>query len=365
MASRTFRFLGLALVLAGCGSKKRDEPASAPPTTPPTPLAAAALDAAEALGTVEIDAAVAAAPPRAGGPCPVAHAATTGECADGTSCVLLVEIDAACTFRVAKELPFSDEIIGDDPSVGVRDLAWPRRDGPLYLVIDGSPSWRWGKVDAPLAAPADALAKVSWKSQKLGEIEPEGFQYGVESDGKTAYLVGCASWSDCGPDAEECEEWSCEKHLFLDVATGKKAARAPVHPFATPFKGGKVTDAVTMVKRGKDASTCTAAGKEPIEDYARIPDAIVPLSATDWLAIDYQWGSRMFARWSASATYGSGCARENDDPYRRIRVGPSKLWAVYEEAGWALQHGPKGAPLVGSTGAVHVGGEGPFVWTAE
>lgn len=348
-----------ALFCAACG-KRQPPPATEEPTpvvtepaAPPTTLTAVVEEAPTAP----------AMPPPPPGPstCSPAHLATTGSCTDGLRCLLLLEIDATCTVKVAKELQLPDDEM--EPGEGVLDVAWPKRDGSLYLVIGGE-TWRWGEVSNPLAAPADALTKLTWTKAKVGAIEPEGYQYGLDTDGKSVFLVGCASWDD-GSDsgAEEVEEWDCKKTLFVDPKTKKKAARAPKSPFATPFAFGEVAPVIELSKRGKEL-VCAAGSDPPDTFYGDAPDAIVTLGPSDWLAVTYRAGSRMTAKWHADVTYYRGCS-EASDLEGSIRLGPDLFWAVSTDAGWQLQYGPAKGGLSDATGKIRAFGDGPLVWTSE
>lgn len=250
--------------------------------------------------------------------------------------MLLLEISATCTVRVANELDIPDEALESDGG-GIQDIAWPKKDGPIFLV-NGVETWAWAELPSPLTAARDALEKVNWTPTKVGAMEPEGYQYGLTTDGTNAILVGCAKWSECSPDAEECEEWECKKTLFVDPHT-KKKVKQPRLPFVEPYDTKKCPD---------------------MEDA---PDRMVVLSPTEWIALTTTAGSRMNAKWGVWAQYVTGCEAELVE--RAVVVGPNQLWARSTETGWALQHGPRGGALTDATGKLATFGDTHFVWTSH
>ncbi|MBZ0233689.1 MAG: hypothetical protein K8M05_15285, partial [Deltaproteobacteria bacterium] len=295
--------------------------------------------------------------------CPPAHAATLGACSDGLRCVLLLEISDACEVKVVNELDLPDGATESD-GAGIADLAWPTQDGSLYLV-NRTETWSWAALPSARTAARDALTRVTWTPTKVGDTEPEGYQYGLVSDGAKALLVGCKAWGDhCGPDAEECEEWHCTKHVFVDPHTGKKLARPPALPFVGRARTGKLTDAVTLGKKGKEL-TCASGTDAPDTWFGAALDGSVALSATDWLALRYVSGSRMSAKWDLDVEYQRGCAASYGLVEGKLVVGPERLWARSTEAGWELHHGPVGAPLTDPTGKIKAFGDGPFVFAAN
>jgi hypothetical protein len=296
--------------------------------------------------------------------CPPAHAATLGSCSDGLRCVLLLEITDACVVKVANEIDIPDGASESD-GAGIADLAWPTKDGSLYLV-NRTETWSWAELPSAKTAARDALGKVTWNPTKVGEMEPEGYQYGLATDGAKAYLAGCKKWGDdCGPDSEECEEWFCKQHVFVDPHTKKKLAKAPAAPFVTATTAGKVTETVTIAKKGKTL-TC-AAGSAAAEEWMEDPlDGVVALSPTDWLAVRYRAGSRMNAAWGADVDYMSGCGSTPAvDSYGAFVVGPNQLWARATQAGFELNHGPHGTPLTDATGKIKAFGDSFFVFAAD
>lgn len=296
--------------------------------------------------------------------CPPAHAATIGSCTDGLRCVLLLEISDACVVKVVNELDIPDGASESD-GAGIADIAWPKKDGSLYLV-NMTETWSWAELPSALTAKRDALTKVTWTPTKVGDTEPEGYQYGLVTDGAKAILAGCKKWGDeCGPDAEECEEWHCTKHVFVDPHTKKKLAKAPALPFVAPPSAGKVTESVTIAKKGKKL-TC-AAGTAAAEEWFEEPiDGAVALSPTDWLAVRYRVGSRMSAGWGIDVDYLRGCGSTPDvDSYKSFVLGPNQLWARSTDGGWELQHGPVGAPLTDATGKIKVFGDSFFVFAVD
>jgi hypothetical protein len=347
-------FLAFAL-LAACGDKTK--PAAVPPTDlDPPPVATTAI---------AIDAGIEAPAPLPARSCSPAHAATIGQCSDGLRCVLLLEISDACIVKVANEIELPDGTSESD-GAGIEDIAWPKKDGSLFLVNRTDPTWSWAALPAPLTAKRDALATVAWTRTKVGETEPEGFQYGLTTDGTNAYLAGCKKWGDdCGADAEECEEWFCKQQLFIDPLTKKKLAKAPALPFVKPPVTGAITDTVTLAKKGKKL-TCAAGGGAAEEWYEDPLDGSITLSSTDWFALRYRAGSRMKAHWDADADYMRGCGSAPEvDSYGSIVVGPNQLWARSTDGGWELQHGPVGAPLTDGTGKIKAFGDSFFVFATE
>ncbi len=350
------RLVLAALFCGACGGTK-----SPAPTDEPTPVTIAPPPAPPTTLTTKVDEAPPPGPPVPPSPpepttCTTAHLATTGACSDGLRCLLLLEVNATCKVAVARELPLPDDL---DPGEGVLDLAWPRRDGSLFLVIGGE-TWRWGELPAPLTAPADALTKLTWNKAKVGVIEPEGYQFGLETDGKSVFLVGCAAWDDGG--GEESEEWDCTKTLFVDPKTKKKARRAPTPPFMVPFER-EVAPVIALTMIGGEAACIS--GSDPPETFEDdLPDAFVTLGPSDWLGITYRAGSRMHARWRADADYYRGCEQDGNVT-GMIRVGPDGFWARSTEAGWQLQHGPVRSGLSDATGTLRAFGDGPLAWTGD
>ncbi|HUQ03572.1 MAG TPA: hypothetical protein VM261_13835 [Kofleriaceae bacterium] len=355
------RLLAFALLVAGslvaCGGDK-SKPAATPRTDAPavaTPPVAAGSGAADV-----VDIAAPALPART---CPPAHAATFGACKDGLRCLLILEISDACVVKVANELEIPD-LATESDGAGIEDLIWPTKDGALY-VVNRTETWSWAAVPSPLTAPRDALAKATWTTAKVGDLEPEGYQYGLATDGAKAILVGCKKWGDeCGADAEECEEWFCTKHVFVDPHTRKKLAKAPALPFVAGPKTGKITEAVTLGKKGKE-QTCASGTDAPETWYDAPLDGSVALSATDWLALRYQAGSRMRAKWGVDVTYRRGCSDGFGVVEGTINLGPNQLWSRSVDTGWELQHGALGTPLTDATGKIKTFGDTLFVFAAD
>lgn len=348
----SLRIVSLLVVAAACGDKPAKPQASGQTQT------SAVVDA----GTFDAAPAV-ALPTRT---CPPAHFAVIGACTDGLRCVLLYEISDACVVKLANQIGIPDVAMESD-GAGIDDLVWPTKDGALY-VVNKTETWSWAAVPSPLTAPRDALAKATWTPQKVGDTEPEGYQYGLVSDGAKAILVGCKKWGDdCGPDAEECEEWYCEQHLFVDPHTRKALARPPALPYVTGAKTGKITDTVTLGSKGKGKrkeQTCTAGGAESETYYGSALDGTVAYSATDWIALRYERGTRMSAKWGPTVEYMRGCEPVED--VNAYVPGPSPLWARATEAGFELQLGPfGGAALTDASGKVKAFGDELFAFTVE
>jgi hypothetical protein len=344
--------LPLALFAAACGDK--------PPKSTPPPNATPVADAAPTAAVAD------PAPALPKRTCPVAHAAAIGTCTDGLRCVLLYEISDACVVKVANELEIPDLAMESD-GAGVEDLVWPAKDGALY-VVNRTETWSWAAVPSPLTAPRDALAKATWTPQKVGDTEPEGHQYGLASDGAKAILVGCQRWGDdCGPDAEECEEWYCEKHLFVDPHTKKTLAKQPSLAYVAGAKTGKITETVTLGSKGKGKrkeQTCSAAGAEPETFYGDALDGSIAFSPTDWIALRYERGTRMSAKWGPTLEYMRGC--EGVEDANPAALGPTPLWARATEDGFELQLGPfGGAALTDATGKVKAFGDELFTFAVE
>lgn len=280
------------VLLVACGGEK-DKPKAAPP--PPAPPPSAPADAAPTAP----DAGMAAAKEPSGATCPPAFFALAHSCGADGQCVWLYEVDSTCVVRLRSELDFSaltDHVI---------DVAWPKKEGPLYAVIAKEGQGPvWGAVPSPLTGDAKALTKVAWKAEKIGAMEPEGFRYGVESSGDGAVFAGCEKW-----DEHNEEEWSCGKVAFWSIPDAKPVKNLPPPPFtqAVDKPIGKIA-----LKKTKQGFACTGAdGKATPLEAGDSEDPVVgatSLSDDTFILMSLNPGRRTEPSPQPYGTMYRGCA---------------------------------------------------------
>jgi hypothetical protein len=309
----------LSLVVAcSCSAPERTMVATAPSVVPPSPVVANAAPA-PAVAT--------------GRTCPPAHFA-----AYGGATVEIVAIEPDCRTHVASTI----EIDAVEP---VFDVAWPRRDQPLALAVLDE---RHVLVfDQPLADAAHRPSPRKIVPPGKGDIEPEGHEFGLVTDGKDIFVERCASWGDDDGGGEEAEEWDCKQHIYfaLHDKAGRKAKRqkpVPRDAFTPVFAGGTVPGTAVELRIERASVTCTVGGKqtrlEPWNDGVT-PLSVIPVSATDYLlGVDHN-GSRARARKHVEYTRYRGCEQVEwgDDAV----PGPDEYWAEEQPGhrGWIIYAG--------------------------
>ncbi|MDX2090566.1 MAG: hypothetical protein SFX73_22090 [Kofleriaceae bacterium] len=329
----------LPVLFVACGGKKEQSSAAPPP--PPPPTTAAPADATPAA----IDAA--AAPVATGATCEPASFAVAGACQGGGRCVSLYEVDKACVVQLKKEHQLLE------PDREILDVAWPKVGGPLYLVVVGGAEGPvWGTLDSPLSAGADAFSKVAWKTEKIGDLEPEGFRFGVETTADGPVLTTCKKWIE---DNEE--EWHCDDPKFWSIASKSYAKKLGVPAFAKQLDGtaiGKVT--ITPTKTGYECTGTDGKTTPLLDGPADAPIAgAVSLSDDTYLLVQYNYGSRMNANPAAYATPMRGCEVH---PLKGEAIpGPAGFWlhrADRYTAGkdvWNVYRKADAKPLSGADGS--------------
>ena len=304
---------------------------------------------------------VARTPPPTSRTCTPAHFVTYGS----GEAVAIVAIGPDCRTRVVSTM----EIEG-----GVFDVAWPRRDQPLALAAaeEGAlGATHVVVIEQPLLA--DAAKRPPPRTiapPGKGDIEPEGFEWRLVTDGTGVFVERCASWGDDGGGGEEAEEWDCAKHIYfaLDDKAGHRAKRLrrdPRDPFAPVFAGGTVPGTgVTLRRSRRGTLTCTVGGKSIELDQSIDPKlslSLIPVSATDYfLGVDRN-GSRMRAWKHVDYQRYRGC--DPRDAGDEIVAGPAGYWAEKERGkGWII-HAAGGAAVLDAAGQPAVFPTGAVAWT--
>jgi hypothetical protein len=312
----------LAVVwLVGCGGKGGNDGAATLPHNAPT--------------------ATASVP---GGACREASFAALDACATQGACVRLFDVTPECEVITARELtlPGVEEII---------DVAWPRASGSLWVVArrDVSATWVWAEVRNPRTASDKELAAVRWAEAKLGESDPEGFQYGVETDGKRVILTGCTSWVS---DNEE--EWHCDGGTYR--ALDKSAIdHLPPPSFAKPGLPGKAITGVTL-HAGDDHMIQCEGGEYPESVGWGTPIGYEMLDGGRYVLFYENVGSRGGPNIAVESAVLKGCKVDGRAEGEAV-VGPAGYWANLKDRyttsphPWRIYRASGASPLMDSTNA--------------
>ena len=336
----------IAVTAAGCGNRE------------PTISAAGASSPSLGIASGSGSSSQSTSSTAKAGACAAAYFAANRACKGGP-CVGIFEITPACTVRQVNELNVS--------AAGNRvvDLAWPER-GPLYVVTSRDPDGpsSWGRIEHPRTATDAELAATTWTTETFGKPEPGGFSLGVETDGTSAILTGCAKW--LGGE----EEWSCVKRVFR---TTDKAAvkRLPPPSYATAWKPGDVVvPGVTLRARrhawgpSLECRTKTAAW---MDAFHTTPIAVAAIDVDRWYLFYETAGDRNEPNIGIAAIAMKGCAPD-DTLGRIVAPGPDGLSARSPEDGsgepkWKIHRRGSTTPLTDTAGSpFRLDGASTLVW---
>jgi hypothetical protein len=311
--------------LAACSGSTKDKKPSTPGAKPQPVVASKPADRAE----------LPVPPPEPARFCPTAVFAT-----DSGGGVEIYDVGQDCVARVVSTILLDGDVY---------DIAWPRRDGPLAVAVedrDGSGTQYVLVVDQPLADEASRGQPRRVVPPGKGETEPEGYQFGLISDGSDIFVERCTSWDDGGSGVEESEEWSCTQHVYfrLNDKAGKKAKPvkpAPRAAFVAAFAGGRVpgTDIELRVERDKVTCIVGAIKEHELDPWGEEPRGVitvVAVSATDYLlGVDRNGGRSSPGK---SVWYKRMHECEPEYLYSEVSPGPLPYWAEnpqYDEDTWS------------------------------
>lgn len=320
-ASKFHRTALIGLVISACG----------PRTNAPARVTEAAVGSGSAVAAID--------------GCVPASFVVHAPCDDDAACVRVFEVTTACAVREVKAHALPAEV------ERIVDLVWPTVGGPLYLVGQRRDhrQWSWAVLDNPRSATAAQLAAMTWTDDEIGEGDPDGFRFGVETDGTRAILTGCAEWT---MDSEE--EWHCAEDVFR-TTDRMPVPHLPTPLFARAWSDGQIVAGVALRRKGSELECHPGTGA-----WATIrldpPLAVAPIADDRYYVFHQRGGHRGGPNIGIEATAMKGCARDQGVK-GDVVPGPGRLWAhrvdPYSNMGnrWTISHHDRSAPLADASGA--------------
>lgn len=297
--------------------------------------------------------------------CVPVHFAAIVECKTEGMCIGVYAVDSACVATMRNEISLGAAV------PRIVDLAWPRGDGPLYVVAERAtkPVWAWSRIDAPHSANAAMVASLVWHDETFAVKAADGMGFGVFTDGSDVVLTGCAQWAN---DNEE--EWHCDREVYWSIIDKRVVSALPLPAFATPWRAGKLGDNID-VHNGAEATApvqCRVGGVVTAAPSFATPSAVTMLAHNDywlWYAVGASRSSPMID-WDVRAQRGCG---RHPELAGQSALGPHGYWAHRsnpysrdDAAKWTIRQREIATPLFGQDGKPMLIESDLLVWaTAE